>query len=58
MNAHSLSNHNIDSKDRVVGMRGDLENCNEWLQNKRFDLFHLWVKSIQNKEMVRILEIM
>ncbi|KAH9245147.1 hypothetical protein BASA81_017369 [Batrachochytrium salamandrivorans] len=34
----------------------NLEKSKEWLECKRFDLLHLWVKSIQFKEMSRILE--
>ncbi|KAJ3217398.1 hypothetical protein HDU67_007981 [Dinochytrium kinnereticum] len=34
-----------------------VENISEWLQCKRFDLLHLWVKSIQYKEMNRILDL-
>lgn len=37
-------------------MHADLVQCIEWLQNKRFDLFHLWIKSMQHKEMMRILD--
>lgn len=37
-------------------MRENLGKCKEWLECKRFDLLHLWVKSIQLVEMSRILE--
>ncbi|KAJ3217841.1 hypothetical protein HK099_005312 [Clydaea vesicula] len=46
-----------DSKTRVLRMQSDLENCKDWLQNKRFDLFHLWIKSLQYSEMIRILDL-
>ncbi|KAJ3189924.1 hypothetical protein HDU85_000210 [Gaertneriomyces sp. JEL0708] len=45
-----------DSQSRVRDMRTRLESSREWLQCKRFDLLHLWVKSIQYKEMTRILD--
>ncbi|KAI8907206.1 Sec8 exocyst complex component-specific domain-containing protein [Gorgonomyces haynaldii] len=45
-----------DSKKKVEEMRGNLEKSKEWLECKRFDLLHLWVKSIQLKEMSRILD--
>jgi exocyst complex component 4 len=45
-----------DSKIRVVKMARDLEQCKEWLGNKRYDLFHLWIKSMQYAETVRILD--
>ena len=39
-------------------MKENLENCKEWLECKRFDILHLWIKSIQLKEMNRILDSM
>ncbi|KAI8925799.1 Sec8 exocyst complex component-specific domain-containing protein [Entophlyctis helioformis] len=45
-----------DSRSKVEQMRDSLEKSKEWLECKRFDLLHLWVKSIQYKEMSRILE--
>nr|KAJ3422215.1 hypothetical protein HK105_000713 [Polyrhizophydium stewartii] len=45
-----------ESKHKMLAMREDLEKCKGWLECKRFDLLHLWVKSIQFKEMSRILE--
>ncbi|KAJ3334079.1 hypothetical protein HDU76_011603 [Blyttiomyces sp. JEL0837] len=47
-----------DSRRKVDDMRADLELCRDLLQCKRFDLLHLWVKSIQYKEMSRILDVM
>ncbi|KAJ3283609.1 hypothetical protein HK104_010298, partial [Borealophlyctis nickersoniae] len=46
-----------DSQRRVKYMRENLDSSKDWLQCKRFDLLHLWVKSIQLKEMNRILDI-
>ena len=37
-------------------MRQNLHKSKDWLQCKRFDMLHLWIKSIQLKEMNRILE--
>ncbi|KAJ3052048.1 hypothetical protein HK097_006960 [Rhizophlyctis rosea] len=45
-----------DSKRRVKEMRENLDKSKDWLQCKRFDMLHLWIKSIQLKEMNRILE--
>ncbi|KAI8915401.1 Sec8 exocyst complex component-specific domain-containing protein [Powellomyces hirtus] len=45
-----------DSQRRVVDSRKRLEDSKEWLQCKRFDLMHLWLKSIQHKEISRILD--
>lgn len=45
-----------DSKARVLHMARDLENCKEWLGNKRYDLFHLWIKSMRLAETTRILD--
>ncbi|KAJ3149479.1 hypothetical protein HDU89_003843 [Geranomyces variabilis] len=45
-----------DSQRRVVDSRKKLEDSKEWLQCKRFDLMHLWLKSIQHKEIARILD--
>ncbi|TPX58983.1 hypothetical protein PhCBS80983_g02766 [Powellomyces hirtus] len=45
-----------DSQRRVVDSRKRLEDSKEWLQCKRFDLMHLWLKSIQYKEISRILD--
>ncbi|KAI8894398.1 Sec8 exocyst complex component-specific domain-containing protein [Globomyces pollinis-pini] len=47
-----------DSQIRVGGISTDLEHTKEWLECKRFDLIHLWVKAVQHKEMSRILDIM
>ena len=38
-------------------MRETLEKSKEWLECKRFELLHLWVKSIQYKEMTRIMDL-
>ncbi|KAJ2992926.1 hypothetical protein HDV02_002743 [Globomyces sp. JEL0801] len=46
-----------DSQIRVGGISTDLEHTKEWLECKRFDLIHLWVKAVQHKEMSRILDI-
>ncbi|KAJ1548948.1 hypothetical protein HK405_012485 [Cladochytrium tenue] len=45
-----------ESHRKVDGMKNDLVGCKEQLQCKRFDLLHLWLKSIQNKEMIRLLD--
>ncbi|KAJ8325200.1 hypothetical protein BDV3_007243 [Batrachochytrium dendrobatidis] len=45
-----------ESQKKVQEMRENLEKSKNWLECKRFDLLHLWVKSIQFKEMSRILE--
>ncbi|KND01717.1 uncharacterized protein SPPG_03510 [Spizellomyces punctatus DAOM BR117] len=45
-----------DSQRRVRDTRKNLQNSKEWLQCKRFDLLHLWLKSIQYKEINRILD--
>eukprot|EP00842_Homolaphlyctis_polyrhiza_P004042 jgi/Hompol1/4639/HPOL_001819-RA len=45
-----------ESQRKVNEMRTSLEQSKGWLECKRFDLLHLWVKSIQFKEMSRILE--
>ncbi|KAI9101019.1 Sec8 exocyst complex component-specific domain-containing protein [Phlyctochytrium arcticum] len=45
-----------DSQRRVRETRANLENSKDWLQCKRFDLLHLWLKSIQYKEINRILD--
>ncbi|KAJ1334437.1 hypothetical protein BSLG_007592 [Batrachochytrium salamandrivorans] len=45
-----------ESTRKAQEMRENLEKSKEWLECKRFDLLHLWVKSIQFKEMSRILE--
>ncbi|KAJ3252851.1 hypothetical protein HDU77_004892 [Chytriomyces hyalinus] len=45
-----------DSQKRVSEMKSELEWCKELLQSKKFDIFPLWVKSIQYKEMISILE--
>ncbi|EGF78900.1 hypothetical protein BATDEDRAFT_26302 [Batrachochytrium dendrobatidis JAM81] len=47
-----------ESQKKVQEMRENLEKSKNWLECKRFDLLHLWVKSIQFKEMSRILESM
>ncbi|KAJ3272681.1 von Willebrand factor A domain-containing protein 8 [Terramyces sp. JEL0728] len=45
-----------DSKRRVQEIKSSLDQGKELLECKRFDLLHLWVKSMQYKEMSRILE--
>jgi exocyst complex component 4 len=45
-----------DSQQRVRQLRCDLERCKLLLQCKRPDLLELWVKSVQYKEMLRMLE--
>ena len=45
-----------DSKTKTLDMKKSLDKCKDWLECKRFDLLHLWVKSLQNKEMMRILD--
>ncbi|KAJ3373708.1 hypothetical protein HDU91_006037 [Kappamyces sp. JEL0680] len=46
-----------DSQHRVKEIRENLESSKETLECKRFDFLHLWVKSIQFKEMSRILDL-
>ncbi|KAJ3123240.1 hypothetical protein HK098_002078 [Nowakowskiella sp. JEL0407] len=56
---HTFSNvvENIaESRELVNILKQNLGSCQDWLQNKRFDLLHLWLKSIQFKEINRILE--
>ncbi|KAJ3201082.1 hypothetical protein HDU82_008374 [Entophlyctis luteolus] len=45
-----------DSHKRVSDMKEELERCKELLQSRKYDVFPLWVKSIQFKEMMHILE--
>ncbi|KAJ3390186.1 hypothetical protein HDU84_007882 [Entophlyctis sp. JEL0112] len=45
-----------DSHKRVSDMKEELEWCKELLQSRKYDVFPLWVKSIQFKEMMHILE--
>ncbi|KAJ3293376.1 hypothetical protein HDU79_000412 [Rhizoclosmatium sp. JEL0117] len=45
-----------DSQKRVSEMKSELEWCKELLQSRKFDVFPLWVKSIQYKEMMHILD--
>ncbi|KAI8614367.1 Sec8 exocyst complex component-specific domain-containing protein [Chytriomyces sp. MP71] len=45
-----------DSQKKVSEMKSELEWCKELLQSKKFDVFPLWVKSIQYKEMMKILD--
>ncbi|TPX38723.1 hypothetical protein SeMB42_g06582 [Synchytrium endobioticum] len=45
-----------DSQTRTRLLRENLDRCKGLLECKRFDLLHLWVKSIQYKEMMRILD--
>ncbi|KAJ1564296.1 hypothetical protein HK096_008711, partial [Nowakowskiella sp. JEL0078] len=50
----NLSRYN--SQTLVNTLKSNLQNAQDSLQNKRFDLLHLWLKSIQYKEINRILE--
>ncbi|KAJ3120618.1 hypothetical protein HK100_012723 [Physocladia obscura] len=45
-----------ESQKKVADMKSDLEWCKELLQCHKYDVFPLWVKSIQYKEMMFILE--
>ncbi|KAJ3075448.1 hypothetical protein HDU98_008066 [Podochytrium sp. JEL0797] len=45
-----------DSQKRVAEMKSELDWCKELLQSRKFDVFPLWVKSIQYKEMSDILD--
>ncbi|KAI9334954.1 Sec8 exocyst complex component-specific domain-containing protein [Obelidium mucronatum] len=45
-----------DSQKRVSDMKSELDWCKELLQSRKFDVFPLWVKSIQYKEMMHILD--
>jgi exocyst complex component 4 len=47
-----------DSQRKVKEIKECLESSKETLECKRFDFLHLWVKSIQFKEMSRILDLM
>ncbi|KAJ3012377.1 UNVERIFIED_CONTAM: hypothetical protein HDU68_001241 [Siphonaria sp. JEL0065] len=47
-----------DSQKRVSDMKSELDWCKELLQSRKFDVFPLWVKSIQYKEMMHILDTM
>ena len=47
-----------DSSKRVKEMKENLEKSKAWLECKRFDLLHLWIKNIQLKEMSSILDSM
>ncbi|KAI9362487.1 hypothetical protein DFJ73DRAFT_756768 [Zopfochytrium polystomum] len=47
-----------DSQEKVEDLKESLNDCKELLQCKRFDLLHLWIKSVQYKEMTRILDVM
>jgi exocyst complex component 4 len=46
-----------DSKRKAMEMKQNLQKCKDWLECKRFDLLHLWVKSMQYREMTRILDL-
>lgn len=45
-----------DCQDRIMQFRQILENCKNMLLMKRSDLVDLWTKSVQLKEMLRIIE--
>lgn len=45
-----------DSQKKVNEIKDQLEQSKETLQCKRFDFLHIWVKSLQFKEMSRILD--
>lgn len=47
-----------DSQNRVKDIIENLDMSKDTLECKRFDFLHLWVKSIQYKEMSRILDSM
>ncbi|KAI9204105.1 Sec8 exocyst complex component-specific domain-containing protein [Polychytrium aggregatum] len=49
--------HISDSQRRTRLVRQNLEQCRELLQCKRFDLLHLFLKSLQYKEMSRLLDV-
>ena len=38
-------------------MKSSLENSKDWLACKRYELLHLWIKSLQYKEMAREAEL-
>jgi exocyst complex component 4 len=44
------------SKAQVMEMRTSLQTSKDWFACKRYDLLHLWIKSLQYKEMARLLE--
>jgi exocyst complex component 4 len=44
------------SKAQVTEMRSSLQTSKDWFACKRYDLLHLWIKSLQYKEMARVLE--
>ncbi|RHZ59662.1 hypothetical protein Glove_362g4 [Diversispora epigaea] len=46
-----------DSQERVKEMKTRLKTCKEALLSKRSDLFQLWIRSQQYKEMIRILDL-
>ncbi|RHZ43763.1 hypothetical protein Glove_856g10 [Diversispora epigaea] len=46
-----------DSQERVKEMKARLKTCKEALLSKRSDLFQLWIRSQQYKEMIRILDL-
>ncbi|CAG8550348.1 2665_t:CDS:10 [Diversispora eburnea] len=46
-----------DSQERVKEMKTRLKSCKEALLSKRSDLFQLWIRSQQYKEMIRILDL-
>ena len=45
-----------DSRKRVEQLRSNLIKCQNYLQTKRPDLYNLWLKSVQYKEMLKMLE--
>ena len=47
-----------DSQKKVKEMIDNLDMSKDTLECKRFDFLHLWVKSLQYKEMSRILDSM
>jgi hypothetical protein len=46
-----------ESRKLAIETKDNLEECRQLLQCKRFDLLHLWLKSIQYKEVTRLLDV-
>lgn len=58
---HTFSNvvENIrDSHKRVRDMKTRLQNCKKLLHVRRSDIMDLWTKSVQYKEMIRLIDTM
>ena len=53
----TVSESITDSQNSIKDIRNYLESSQQTLESKKFDFLHLWVKSLQYKEMARILDL-